>query len=50
MFAFASYIININFESDHLEDVGVKGYDANITKVTPSTQPPGFEIDVSDDK
>jgi len=39
----ALYIININFEFYHMEDVGAKGYYAKVTKVKPS---PGFEVEV----
>ena len=45
----ALYIIDINFESRHLEEVGVKGYYAKITKVTPATPPPRIEIEVDVD-
>ena len=32
-----------------MEDVGAKGYHVKVTKVTPSTPPPGIEIEVDDD-
>jgi len=48
----ALHIININFEFYHIEDVGyggVKGYYAKITKVVPSTPPPGIEIEINNE-
>ena len=41
--------MNINFEFYHMEDVGSKGYYAKIVKVTPSTPPPGIEVEGNDD-
>ena len=38
------HIININFEFYHMEQNDLKGYYAKITKVVPSTPPPGIEI------
>ena len=43
----ALYISNISFEFYHLEEAGVKGCYAKITKVTPSTPPPGCEVEVA---
>ena len=45
----ALHIININFEFYHMEQNDVKGYYAKITKVTPSSPPPGIEIEINDD-
>ena len=42
----ALYIIDINFEFYHMEDIGAKGYYAKITKVTPSSPPPGIEVEI----
>jgi len=44
----ALYIINITFEFYHMEQTDIKGYYAKITKVTPSTPPPGIEIEVNE--
>ena len=44
----ALYIININFEFYHMEQSNLKGSYAKITKVTPSTPPPGIEIEEDD--
>lgn len=41
----ALYIININFEFYHMEETNLKGYYAKITKVVPSTPPPGMDIE-----
>ena len=45
----ALHIININFEFYHMEQNDVKGYYAKITKVTPSSPPPGIEIEINND-
>ena len=41
----ALHIININFEFYHMEQNDIRGYYAKITKVTPSSPPPGIEIE-----
>ena len=43
----ALHIININFEFYHMEQNDLKGYYAKITKVVPSTPPPGIEIEIN---
>ena len=43
------HIININFEFYHMEQNDVKGYYAKITKVTPSSPPPGIEIEINNE-
>ena len=45
----ALHIINTNFEFYHMEQNDVKGYYAKITKVTPSSPPPGIEIEINND-
>ena len=45
----ALYIININFEFYHMEQNDLKGYYAKITKVVPSTPPPGIEIEINNE-
>ena len=43
----ALHIININFEFYHMEQNDLKGYYAKITKVVPSSPPPGIEIEIN---
>ena len=45
----ALHIININFEFYHMEQNDLKGYYAKITKVVPSTPPPGIEIEINNE-
>ena len=45
----ALHIININFEFYHMEQNDVKGYYAKITKVTPSSPPPGIEVEINNE-
>ena len=45
----ALHIININFEFYHMEQNDLKGYYAKITKVTPSSPPPGIEIEINNE-
>ena len=45
----ALHIININFEFYHMEQNDLKGYYAKITKVVPSSPPPGIEIEINNE-